>query len=83
MFLDILELTQEMRYSPSANKVSYIEKAITKIDKTKFLSEIAWENKLVTTREYSEFLIQLETIGRELGGWKRGLIKTPAQKREK
>ena len=72
-----------MRFARLENKIQHIDKIVLNINKIRFLSEIAWENKLVTTREYSEFLIQLETIGRELGGWKKGLTKTPAQKREK
>ncbi|MEK7194509.1 MAG: four helix bundle protein [Patescibacteria group bacterium] len=70
-----------MRFAPSINKIPYLTKAISKIDKIKFFAEIAWENKLTTTKEFSEFLIQIQNIGKELGGWKKGLIKNSSQER--
>ncbi|MBI1974676.1 MAG: hypothetical protein HYS51_02435 [Candidatus Zambryskibacteria bacterium] len=45
------------------------------MDRIKFFAEIAWENELINSKEYSEFLQQLEKIGLELGGWKKGLNK--------
>ena len=41
--------------------------------------QLAWENKLIPTDKYAEISKQLEEIGRQLGGWKKGLqTKTPA-----
>ena len=73
LFLELFETTYEMRFASAVHELPYLEKAITKIDKIKFLLEIAWENKLINTKHYSELLEQLEGIGRELGGWKKGL----------
>jgi len=74
LFLEVLELTHQSRYASLSNKILFLEQAILKIDKTKFFSEIAWENKLMTTKEYSVFLDNLEKIGTELGGWKKGIL---------
>jgi len=74
LFLEILELIHQGRYTSLLNKLPFLEQAILKIDRIKFFSEIAWENKLMTTAQYCEFLEKLEGIGRELGGWKRGIL---------
>ena len=74
LFLEILELAHSSRFASLPDKLPYLEKTIGKIDKVKFFLEISWENKLVTSKEYSELLKRLEEIGRELGGWKKGII---------
>lgn len=81
LFLDILESMLIARYASATRKVAFLDESIAKIDKLKFFAEIAWENKLLTDKSYSEFLQQLMEVGRELGGWKKGLvIKTPPLK---
>jgi hypothetical protein len=52
-----------------------LNKAITKLDIVKFFGQLAWESKLIPTDKYSEFIASLEEIGRQLGGWKKGLQK--------
>ena len=74
LFLEILELTHSVRYAPLPEKMPYLEKAISKIDKIKFFAEVSWENKLLSTKEYSGFLDKIQEIGRELGGWKKGML---------
>ena len=74
LFLEVLELTHQIRYAPLAYKLPFLEKAILRIDRLKFFAEIAWENKLIKTKNYSELLEKLEEIGRELGGWKKGIV---------
>ena len=74
LFLDALELTHKSRYASLLDKIPYLEQAIAKIDRIKFFSEIAWENKLMTTKQYAEFVEKLEEIGRGLGGWKKGVL---------
>ncbi|MEQ1561640.1 MAG: four helix bundle protein [Nitrospira sp.] len=59
-----------------------LNKAITRFDVLKFFVQLAWESKLFSTDKYSDFTSRLEEIGRQLGGWKKGLdeklqTKTP------
>lgn len=75
LFIDLLELTHEMRFSSASAKLPLIDKAISKIDKIKFFAEIGWEHRLIPAKDYSELLKEMEEIGRELGGWKKRLIK--------
>jgi hypothetical protein len=47
----------------------------------KFFIQLAWENKLISTEQNIELSKNLEEIGRQLGGWKKGLeTKLPPNK---
>lgn len=74
LFLEVLELLYQARYASVANRMPFLEQSISKIDRIKFFLEITWENLLIKTKNYSELLQKLEEIGRELGGWKKGMI---------
>jgi len=74
-FLDLLELTFCLSYLPPEHKVPMLNKAITKLDIVKFFGQLVWESKLMSTEKYSDLTAGLEEIGRQLGGWKKGLQK--------
>jgi hypothetical protein len=81
-FLDILEFTFCLSYLSPEHKIPLLNKAITKLDTIKFFTQLSWEGKLITTEKYSILLSGLEEIGRQLGGWKKGVesklqTKTP------
>lgn len=77
-FLEMLELTFYASYLGPEQKIPVLARAITRLDIVKFFTQLAWENKLIATEKYSELISGLEEIGRQLGGWKRGLdTKTP------
>jgi hypothetical protein len=77
LFLEILESLFESRFASRAEKVEFLDISIHKIDKFKFFTEIAWENKLLKAKDYGEMLNELQSIGRTLGAWKKSLTKTP------
>lgn len=82
-FLSILELIFISSHSPINHKILLLEKTISKLDSLKFFTQLAWENRLIQTIKQAELSQKLEEIGRQLGGWKRGLqeklkTKTPA-----
>mgnify|MGYP001583582691 CR=1 FL=1 len=77
-FLDVLEYTLCLSYLPPEHKIPILNKAITKLDIVKFFAQLAWESKIIPTDTYSDLIGRLEEIGRQLGGWKKGLqTKTP------
>lgn len=81
-FLSILELIFISSYLPPDQKVVILGKTISRLDSLKFFTQIAWENRLIHTTKYAELSQKLEEIGRQLGGWRRGLeiklkTKTP------
>ena len=71
--LTALELTFSLSYLPPEQKIPLLNRAISRLDVVKFFVQLAWESKLIPTDKYSELLLQLEEIGRQLGGWKKGL----------
>ncbi|MEK7630292.1 MAG: four helix bundle protein [Patescibacteria group bacterium] len=61
-------------------KISAVSNAIAKSDILKFLLEMAWEEKIIDHKHYGKLLLDLDEIGRMLGGWKRTLSnKTPTK----
>ena len=73
LFIELLENLLVARYASPLQRTASLELAISKIDKIKFLLEIAWENKLLASRQHGELLDQLQSLGRMLGGWKKGI----------
>ena len=77
-FLDLLELTFSSVYLPIDPKIILLGRAISKLDVLRFFIQLAWEGKLMPTEKYADLLTRLGEIGRQLGGWKKGLqTKTP------
>ena len=72
-FLDLLELTFSSSYLPPEPKIILLSRAISKLDVLRFFIQLAWEGKLIPTEKYSVLLADLGEIGRQLGGWKKGL----------
>jgi hypothetical protein len=77
-FLDCLELTFCLSYLSPEHKIPMLNKAITRFDVLKFFAQLAWEARLIPTDKYSDLVSRLSEIGRQMGGWKKGLqSKTP------
>jgi len=77
-FLTVLELTFTASYLSIEQKIILLTKVISKLDTLKFFMQLAWETKLIPTDKYTNLGVQLEEIGRQLGGWRKGLqTKTP------
>jgi hypothetical protein len=81
LFLSVLELTFSSAYLPLEQKILALGKTISRLDILKFFIQLAWENKLISTEQHIELSKNLEEIGRQLGGWKKGLeTKLPPKK---
>jgi hypothetical protein len=80
LFINVLELTFTASYLKPDQKIIELGKIISRLDILKFFAQLAWENKLIPTEKYTELSKKLEEIGRQLGGWRNGLLKkkTPA-----
>jgi hypothetical protein len=73
-----LEFTFASVYLVADSKILMLSKTIAKLDNLKFFVQLAWESKLMSTEQYSKISAELEEIGRQLGGWRKGLqTKTP------
>jgi hypothetical protein len=77
-FLDVLELTFTSSYLPPESKIIVLGRTISRLDVLKFFLQLAWESKVIPTNKHAELTQKLGDIGRQLGGWKKGLqTKTP------
>ena len=66
-------------YLPPEPKAALLGRVISRMDTLKFFVQLAWESKLIPTKDYAAFSEKLEEIGKMLGGWRKGLQnKTPA-----
>ena len=78
-FLDVLEYTFASIYLVQDQKILMLSRTITKLDNLKFFMQLAWETKIIPSDKYALISKELEEIGRQLGGWRKGLqvVKTP------
>ncbi len=79
LFLEVIELTYIAAYLPFDQKITGLDKIISRLDILKLFLQVAWENKFIPDEKYIELSAKLQEIGRMLGGWKKGILsKTPA-----
>lgn len=74
-FLNLLESSYKAYFSSRELKEKYILEAIATLDLLKFLLQIAWEGKALGfgNKNFEKISLELEEIGKMLGGWKKGL----------
>lgn len=82
IFLSLLELIFRATFAyDKFEKLSLVSQAIGKSDLLKFFLQIGWEHKIIDHTLYGNIIIQLDEVGRMLGGWKKNLQdKTPTNK---
>ena len=79
LFLRLLELLRKSMYAPVDKKLLLLNEASDTIDSFRFFFQLLWEIKLVSNKEYAVFAIEIENLGKIVGGWKKGLLsKTSA-----
>jgi hypothetical protein len=77
-FIETTEFLFTASYAKQDQKLSYLEKAATQIDLTKFFLQILWEIKAMDNKRYVALSEKLDDVGRQLGGWMRqSAKKTP------
>lgn len=78
-FLSLLENTFAAIYQSGEKKRTQLSLAVVKLDGLKFFLQLAWENKCIDSKKYTNISSQLNEIGRMIGGWIKGLeTKTPS-----
>ncbi|MDO8579427.1 MAG: four helix bundle protein [bacterium] len=78
-FLTLLELIFKGCFATDKfEKLSFVSLAIGKCDILKFFLQISWEHKIIDHKKYGELILELDHVGRMLGGWKKNIQeKTP------
>lgn len=78
-FLNVLELVSIAAYQEKSEKLPTLTRAIMGVDVLKFLLRVAWELHILDDKKYAELSDGVQEVGRQIGGWKKGLEKkTPA-----
>lgn len=72
-WLDLLELTYATYFSEKLGKEEKITKCILVLDTLKFLISVGWEGKLVSHKHYEDLAVNLNEVGKMLGGWRKSL----------
>ncbi len=82
LFLSLLEIIFRGTFAyDKFEKISLVSQAISKNDLLKFFLQIGWEQKVISHTLYGKLIINLDEVGRMLGGWKKSLVeKTPTKK---
>lgn len=81
-FLSLLELIFRGTFAyDKFEKLSIVSQALGKNDLLKFFLQIGWEEKVLNNKSYGDLILNLDEVGRMLGGWKKNLQeKTPTNK---
>ena len=82
IFRSLLEITFRAIFGyDKFEKLSLVSQAIAKADLLKFFLQLGWEHKVLNNKIYGNLILQLDEVGRMLGGWKKSLQeKTPTNK---
>ncbi len=58
-------------YTSGPQKLILLKEASTTLDLLQFFLQIAWEVKAIDNKKYIELSLQLQEIGKMLGGWRK------------
>jgi hypothetical protein len=71
--LDVVEGVVALRYSRERDEL--FQRANLSLEQVRVLSRVAFERRLVSTRQFERLADQVDGVGRQLGGWRRSLEK--------
>ncbi len=80
LLLSALEQLREASYSSGSGKITLLGKILQSTDLLRFFFQLAWEGQILQQRQYILLAENTESLGKMVGGWRKGLIaKTPPQ----
>lgn len=84
LFTDLLDILQKASFSQMGAKISLLSDALVKIDSLRFFIQLCWELKLIPSKQFTTLGEAVESIGKMVGGWRKGLLtKTSGTPEEK
>lgn len=75
LFIQAIEAITAAGFLSKQEKMPYVRLAIRKIDTIKVLLMILWESKSLDTKKYAALSVEIDTVGKMLGGWNGQLQK--------
>jgi hypothetical protein len=76
LFVEIMETIAAAGFLAREEKRPYVRLAVRKTDTLKVLLMVLWETKSIDNKKYAALSLQIEEVGRMLGGWNGQLTKT-------
>ena len=85
MFVEIIEAIAVASFLSKEEKQPWVRLAVRKVDTLKVLLMVLWETKSLDNKKYIALSVQIDEIGKMLGGWSGQLKKqnSPAKAGEK
>ena len=82
LFVEGIEYIAMAGFLTREEKIPYVRLAIRKMDTLKVLLMVLWETKSLDSKKYIALSLQMDEIGKMLGGWSGQLSKqnSPAKK---
>ncbi len=74
LFLQQLEQLREATYASSPAKIALLGNAIKTTDLLRFFLQVAWECTLLEQKHYILLATDIESLGKMVGGWRKGLL---------
>lgn len=78
ILVEILELVSTASFLPKEEKLPYVKRAITRLETTKLLIQVAWETGSLNEKRFEAMARPLADVGRQLGAWRNNLKKQTA-----
>lgn len=75
MFVEVMEAISVASFLLKDEKLVWVRIAIRKIDTLKVLLMVLWETKSLDDKKYIALSLQMDEIGKMLGGWQGQLTK--------
>lgn len=75
LFVEIIESISVASFLIKGEKLPYVRIAIRKLDTLRLLLMVLWETKSIDNKKYIALSLQLDEIGKMLGGWNGQLSK--------
>jgi len=69
LFIEIIEAIACASFLTREEKLPWVRLAIRKLDTLKILLLVLWESKSIDNKKYIGLSVQMDEIGRMLGGW--------------
>lgn len=75
LFIEAIEAISAAAFLSPKEKLPYVRLAIKKLDTIRVLLLILWEIKALDNEKYITLSLQVDEVGRMLGGWSGQLMK--------
>lgn len=81
LFVEVIESISVASFLQKDEKLTWVRIAIRKIDTVRVLLMVLWETRSLDNKKYIALSLQIEEIGKMLGGWSGQIEKQNSPKK--